>query len=77
MVITKQRASQLSKYDYLFGHIARDGGLRSNPQRIDPRSPEDGMNYQLCIKTPAAAETFYNEGRNIEQVIFFRDYSQA
>jgi len=77
MVITKQRASQLLKYDWLFGPIAKDGGLRFNPKRINPRSPEDGVNYQLCIKTSGAAETFYNEGHNIERVIFFRKNSEA
>ena len=64
--INKSRADKLSRYDYLFGPIALDGRLRGNP------TPGDTVEYQLCIKTQDSAERFYNEGVNIEKVIFFR-----
>ena len=65
--INKPRADKLSRYDYLFGPIAFDGGLRENP------SPGgDTAEYQLCIKTQDSADRFYNDGVNIEKVVFFR-----
>ena len=69
--ITRQRAGQLSRYDYLFGPIARDGRWRMRGNPTPQLNPEDAVEYQLCIKTQDSADTFYNEGRNIQKVIFF------
>ena len=68
--INKPRAYNLSRCDYLFGPIA-DGRLRENP------TPGDPVEYQLCIKTQDSAERFYNDGVNIEKVIFFTSDNPA
>ena len=69
--IRKPRADQLSRYDFLFGPVAMDGWL---PNRRPLRANDSGEDviFQLCIKAQDAADRFYNDGRNIEKVVFFR-----
>ena len=38
-----------------------------NPKAFKP------IKYQLCLQTQAMADAFYNDGKNVEKVIFFYD----
>ena len=64
-----QKAKEFNQYDYIFGPIA-DGGIY---QRTFPPNPIKPIKYQLCLKNQDLADEFFNEGNNVEEVIFFCD----
>ena len=74
MVDGLSESKQLKSLDYIFGPIA-DGKIRPplqpnrnwNPKAFKP------IKYQLCLQTQAMADAFYNDGKNVEKVIFFYD----
>ena len=74
MVDGLSESKELKSLDYIFGPIA-DGGIRPplqpnrnwNPKAFKP------IKYQLCLQTQAMADDFYNDGKNVEKVIFFYD----
>ena len=74
MVNGLSESKKLKSLDYIFGPIA-DGGFRPpvqpnrnwNPKAFKP------IKYQLCLQTQAMADAFYNDGKNVEKVIFFYD----
>ena len=67
--IEQKKAKEFRKYDFIFGPIA-DGGIY---QRTFPPNPIKPLKYQLCLKNQDMADEIFNEGKNIEEVIFFCD----
>ena len=67
-------SNRLTSLDHIFGPIA---GFHIHP----PTHPNTNWNpkafkpikYQLCLQTQTMADAFYNDGKNVEQVIFFDD----
>ena len=55
--------------NYIFGPIA-DGGINPNSFNFKPKALKPHK-YQLCLKSEEIAKEFYNEGKNIERIIFY------
>lgn len=72
--ISSDAATLLKKSRYIFGPIA-DGGIapikKWHPKAIKP------LKYQLCLRKEDIAEKFFNEGRNVQEVIFFNEDIQT
>ena len=66
------KAKKLRSLDYIFGPIAGDG-VRPKLPSWKPKAFNNPMRYQLCLRTPAMADDFYNDGKNVEKAIFFCD----
>ena len=62
---------KLKALDFIFGPIA-DGGIQPGNPKWKPVAFKP-KKYQLCLQTPAMADDFYNDGKNVEKAIFFCD----
>ena len=64
-------SKRLKRLDYIFGPIA--------DKKFQPWNPKwkpvafKPLKYQLCLRTPAMADDFYNDGKNVDKAIFFCD----
>ena len=50
-----------------FVEIADGNVMSPNPKQLV------GKDWQLCLKTKAMADAFYNDGKNVHLTIFFCD----
>ena len=60
------KSEELKALDYIFGPIGDGRNVRLRPTQLS-------NDMQLCIKTRAMADIFYNNGRNVNLTIFFCD----
>ena len=70
--VSDSEAKKFKRLDYIFGPIADGGISRPRPRFKDwiPKAHQPLM-YQLCLQSQAMADVFYNDGNNVDKVIFF------
>ena len=65
------KAEELEELDFIFGPIA-DRKIRLD-KTWRPEPFVDPLKFQLCICNRNTAKAFFNNGKNVKEVIFFCD----